>query len=552
MQFVKKYWLWIVVIVVIIGIIGSTWYFISARRKAQAQPSDTMTVKVQRGDLEELVSGTGSIEAAVQEEIRTRISSSIAGFYMSDGQQVTAGQLLAELEADDLSLQIERKRLDIAISERDYNKLRQQLTPTVIKAPSAGEVTWLVKENSRVQEDAVIATVLDRSIMEVTGSFNSAQLADIRVGQKAEVFLPDFLTSVPAQVVQVNSDAKAGESGAILYEVKVEFKNPGGLDLGMKASLKVFTPNGEKQAVTTGNLMSGSSTDIRAPIAGRIVRVKVDSGRTVQEGGALAEIENPDPEQLNDNIATAGLRLQQLKLDLLELEQKQLERKQNMKILAPFDGTISLPSQAKGVGDDVSQGTVLATIIDYSKIQVVIPVDELDIFKIKVGQNVRISADALPNIPITGQVVKIASHGRSQSGVATFDVTVAVEPVEGLRVGMTVNTDILVEQKLNTLLVPIEAVNRRQGRATVLVADKSEGNGSDVQTRPVQVTTGAYNASFIEILEGLEEGQEVVIQGAAARSGVPVIIPGMGGVGGQRPSGYQGGGAPTQQRGGGN
>lgn len=555
MQMTKKTGIWLLIAVVVVFGVVLGWRLFSARSKATAQSSRIMTARVERGDLEVKVSGTGTVEAAVSEEVRTQMSGTITRYEMKEGQQVQAGQVLAELEVEDMGLQIEKARLNIAIQERELATLRQEKTQQTVKAPGSGEITWLVKEGDQVQKNNVIATIQNRNMLEAVGKFNSAQVKHIKIGQKAEVLLPEFFSTVPARVVEVDTYSKPGSSGSILYDVKVELDNPGALDAGMLGQLTVFTPAGEQRAVEDVTLANPEGVDVRAPISGKITRLQVDSGKTVESGQLLAEINDPDrTDELADQIATAELKLQQARIDLEEKLRQHSEQAQKSQVLAPVSGIVVLPEEAIGVGDDVNQGTVLGTIVDNSRMKVVIPVDELDVTKVKPGQQVRITADALEGKEFSGQVVSVASQGVSESGVATFDVSIAIEPVEGLRVGMTVNADIIVDHRQNTLLVPIEAVQKRGNRSIVLVADNEEKDNAGT-SRPVQVKTGAYDTSRMEILEGLEEGQEVIVQSTGSsnvqRQG-GFFMPGMGG---GPPQGYnrqQGGsqGSNRQQGGG--
>lgn len=401
---VKKIGIGLLVIVLLVVAAVAGWQIFSDRRNARAQSLRMLTAKVERGDLEVRVSGTGAVEAAAQEEVRTLMSGTITRFDMKDGQQVTAGQLLAELDVEDLSLQIEKARLDITIQERELDQLRREKTLDTVKSPGNGEITWEVKEGDLVQEGNVIATIQDRTRLEVVGRFNATQLEDIKPGQEAQVLIMEFLTSLPARVVEVNTDPKPGTGGSILYEVKVELENPGSLDAGMKGWLTVLTPAGERPAVEEATLSFPETVDVRAPISGEIKALHVDSGKSVSTGQTLAEVSNPDQaEELADQIATAELKLQQARLDLEEKERQQAEQTQKSRVLAPIDGTLVLPDDPNGVGDDVSQGTVLGTVVDYSQMQVVIPVDELDVAKVKTGQEVEITADALPGKTISGR-----------------------------------------------------------------------------------------------------------------------------------------------------
>ncbi len=231
----------------------------------------------------------------------------------------------------------------------------------------------------------------------------------------------------------------------------------------------------------------------------------------------LASLKEQIPaDQANHQLSLKELQLKQARLELEELKQRQQKNREDSVIYAPISGTVVLPETGRyGVGMDVPAGTVLATLVDYDKLQVVIPVDELDISRVKEGQAVNLAAEALPGRLITGVVVQVASRGRNQGGVATFDVAIEISPMEGLKVGMNVSAAILVDVRAATLLVPIEAVFELDGEETVISLESDPGTG-DNTLKPVQVTTGMHDSSFIEILAGVAEGQQIVIQGSTS------------------------------------
>jgi HlyD family secretion protein len=552
MHLIKRWGVWVLVIVLVAVSIWYGWQRFASQRAVAGQEARMMAVKVERGNLQVRVSGTGAVQAANQEEIRARMSGTVYRIDMEDGQEVQAGQVLAELEVQDLSLQIDRARLDIVIQERELARLRQEKTIDAVIAPASGEVTWRVRPGDRVQEGAIIGTLQDRTKIKIVGRFNAAQMQHIRAGQQAEIFLPDFLSYLNARVVEVSTLPKVESAGSILYDVWAEIVNPGGLLPGMKAYMSVTTANGNLRAVEESILSLSDPVDIRATITGKIKTIKVESGRGVVSGQVLAEISDPDrADKLVDQIAIAELRLQQARLDLEDREGQQKDRNTNRLIVAPIDGMVVLPAKPVGVGDSINQGTVFGRIVDYTQLQAMIPVDELDVAKVRPGQRVRFTAAALPGKNISGEVLRVASQGTSQSGVATFDVTMRIEAVPKLKVGMTVNAEAIVEQRENVLLIPIEAVNEERGRSIVMVPGVPGEDGKAGSPRPVPVRTGANDAAKIEILEGLQEGQEVLIMAAQSRAGTMPMnrMPGMGpgtGPGGRtgQPSG------PPQQRGG--
>lgn len=522
----KKTGIVLLVLIVIFLCVGLVWRGIARRVKEARAALQQITAQVKRGDLAVKVSGTGIVTPAVEEEIRTRISGTIMEFNFKEGQVVQQGQVLARLEVEDLGTRIEQAKLNLTLAERELAKLRQEKTAAVVTAPADGRVAWKIKAGEQIAKGIVIATIQDYNKLRISGKFNAAQVREIQVGQEAQVFLPDFLTSLPARVLEVKTEPEPSGDGGMLYGVTAELENPGALAAGMKGRLTVVTPAGEILSVADSSLFLPEVVEVRAPVAGTVARLEKVDGKEVKAGTVLAEINNPEQaEVLAEQIATAELKLKQAALELEELERQQAKRAENSVILAPISGTVVLPAVSPGIGDMVSPGTVLGRVIDYSQLQAVISVDELDVAKVKSGQKVTLTADALPEIEITGTVAHVAVQGTSQSGVATFDVTIAIDPVAGLKVGMTVNADIHIEKRQNVLLVPIEAVRREGGRNLVQVAEPG-GEDGRIVPKTVEVKTGAHDTVFIEILEGLTEGQEIFV--------LPVEMGGMGWPGAER------------------
>ena len=166
----------------------------------------------------------------------------------------------------------------------------------------------------------------------------------------------------------------------------------------------------------------------------------------------------------------------------------------------------------------------MAVIYDMSRLTFDINVDELDVVKLKVGQKVRFTADALEGQSFTGLVEKVNINGTTVNGSTTYPVSVTVDgdgstlAQTGLYPGMNVSANIIVEEAGSVLCVPVDAVSRNN---TVLVAGDGaldeKGNIVD-PTKLVEreVTVGRNNSDCIEILSGLTEGETVYIQNSAS------------------------------------
>ncbi|MBI5955416.1 MAG: efflux RND transporter periplasmic adaptor subunit [Chloroflexi bacterium] len=175
----------------------------------------------------------------------------------------------------------------------------------------------------------------------------------------------------------------------------------------------------------------------------------------------------------------------------------------NASLVAPFDGIVA--SVGANPGEQVGGGTPMFTLINLSKLRIDANVDETEISKVNLGQEVSITLDALPNVRLQGKVISVAPGATVQSGVVTYLVQIGIVSADAqVMTGMTANANIVVEQKTNVLYVPNRAIKVNRNLRTVQVME----NGQLVEK---QIRTGMSNDQFTEVTEGLKEGEEVVI-----------------------------------------
>ncbi|MGB9255639.1 MAG: efflux RND transporter periplasmic adaptor subunit [Candidatus Korobacteraceae bacterium] len=184
-------------------------------------------------------------------------------------------------------------------------------------------------------------------------------------------------------------------------------------------------------------------------------------------------------------------------------------------ITAPIDGIVL--SRDVEVGDAVSSilvlgsgATLVMTLGDTSQVYVKGKVDESDIGKVYLGQPARIRVETFKDKTFTGHVTKISPMGVEKDNVTTFEVRVSIDNPGGeLKANMTANAEILLDEHKGVLTVPENAViYDNQKKATIEIPDKSKKEG----LRKVPVTVGLSNGSVTEIVSGLKEGDQVVLQ----------------------------------------
>ncbi|MFZ1940938.1 MAG: efflux RND transporter periplasmic adaptor subunit [Terracidiphilus sp.] len=230
----------------------------------------------------------------------------------------------------------------------------------------------------------------------------------------------------------------------------------------------------------------------------------------------LAELTKRDASKAQIGVDTAKLKQARAQVLQSEASLKQLEQQlAYTTIVAPMDGVIL--SRDVEMGDAVSSILVLgstATLVmtegDTTQVYVQGKVDEADIAHVYLGQQARIKVESFRDRLFYGKVTKIAPMGVEKDNVTTFEVRVSINNPGGeLKANMTANAEILLDEHKGVLSVPENAViYDNQKNASVQVPDKSQKDGA----RKVPVSVGLSNGSVTEILSGLKEGDQVVLQ----------------------------------------
>lgn len=220
----------------------------------------------------------------------------------------------------------------------------------------------------------------------------------------------------------------------------------------------------------------------------------------------------------NAQVLVDAAKLKQARAQVMQSQAslKQLEEQLSYTtIVAPMDGVIL--SRDVEIGDAVSSILVLgstATLImtegDTTQVYVDGKVDEADIAHVYMDQPARIKVESFRDRTFTGKVTKISPMGVEKDNVTTFEVRVSINNPGGeLKANMTANAEILLDEHKNVLTVPENAVTyNNKKEAFVDVPDPKQKDGF----RRVPVQVGLSNGSVTEIVSGLNQNQEVVLQ----------------------------------------
>jgi HlyD family secretion protein len=222
------------------------------------------------------------------------------------------------------------------------------------------------------------------------------------------------------------------------------------------------------------------------------------------------------------DVASALAQVQQAEAALrqaeLNLEQTSLR--------APIEGTVAEVNLVVGERVPLSSGQPSIVLADLTRFYVYGNVDEIDVAQLAPGQPVRLTLDALPALTLEGTIDTISPLADADAAVATYEVRIETATDDRrVRAGMSVNADIVVEQKENALLVPRRAVYTEGNQRFVDVLDNQALCDTDRATwpaspgvHPLEVTTGLSNDQVIEITsEALTEETCIYVEGTEAR-----------------------------------
>jgi len=214
---------------------------------------------------------------------------------------------------------------------------------------------------------------------------------------------------------------------------------------------------------------------------------------------------------LRAKIAQAQAQVAQDQANLKQLE----EQLSYTDIISPLDGIVL--SRDVQLGDAVSSilvlgssATLVMTLGDTSEVYVKGKVDESDIGKVYLGQPARIKVESFKDKTFTGKVTKISPMGVEKDNVTTFEVRVSIQNPGGeLKAEMTANAEIILEEHKSVLQIPEGAIlYDKDKKASVEIPSPKAKDGKS----KLAVNIGISNGAKTEVLSGLKEGDEVVLQ----------------------------------------
>lgn len=460
---------------------------------------------------------------------------------------------------------------NVTNATNSYKTAAKDMSKLNLTAGCTGTVSKVyVKNGDSIGNGTKIADVYDSRYLKLNIPFNAADAANIRRGDHAVVKVAGHSDELFGTVSAVSSADVATAANAIVRYVTVEIENPGALTDSDRGSAtikgitcqdtaqfeyintkaitsevngKVFSINiADHDHVDTNtvviNISSDSVENQYASAQINLDNANMNLQDTILKNDAVAKNNTVKAAQRNaaeaqaaydatvrsqgNSVTSAAIELSNAKINL----DKANDTLDDYKIKAPIAGTV-VTKNVKA-GDKLESGTTnantsqMAVIYDLSCLKFELSIDETEIHSVKVGQEVKVTADAVKG-EFKGIVQKVGVNGTSTNGVTTYPVEVRIDEYGELLPGMNIDASIEVEHVDDVLAVPVSAVNR--GNVVYVKGDKTDENDRAPEGfRSVTVETGINDSNYIEIKSGLEEGDMIKDQDAATGADDPLAV----------------------------
>jgi HlyD family secretion protein len=408
------------------------------------------------GDIVSIVGATGAILPEQQVNLFFQAPGTVKAVLVASGDEVKAGQVLAQLDDTDLRLAVQQAADALTVAELNRQKL--------LAGPSASDIA-VAKANLR----AANANAYDLS--------KGAPQQEIDIAQLQYDNQFDAYQKISDQYNSAVQFAQDYPQFALPQEA---------LDR-LKANVEAAFYSAEIARLQVEQLKDSADQGALSVAYAQIVQAQVVLSQTLAPPTDL-------------QIALADLAVEQARtaLDLAELR---LSRAQ---LTAPFDGVAAVVNIKAGEAAGTAPALVL---IDTTQFHLDVTVDEVDVAQLAVGQGVSITVDALPEVTLSGKVDRLAPTAVGASGVVNYAVRLVIDSTDApLRAGMSATAAITVAEARDVVLVPNWAI-RRDRRTGQAYASLKVGD----ELTEVPIETGLRGEAYTEVLKGVRAGNVAAI-----------------------------------------
>ena len=473
-------------------------------RKSRSTSADLAYTqeKLGRRDIVNVYDGSGTINAADSYTVKSLVTGTVLTADFELGDSIEKGDILYTIDISDVENNLASAQLSVEQAQRNYDDIADMQN---VRTRISGEVSsFAVAAGDAVQAGQTVATIRDTSVMLLAVDFPAAEAQSFVAGQAAQVMPDTTFETLNGTIRSVSGANPAGDASLMTCTVTIAVPNAGSLTTAQAAVAQV---NGVS-SLNSAHFTYQREETVVAAASGTVSELCVKEGSTVRQDDVILRITGKDLDKQTKNAAD-NLRSAELQMSSAE------KTISHYTIDAPISGTI-VDKKVKA-GDKLSANDTamqnLCTIYDMSYLEMKLNVDELKIRSLEVGQEVDITADAVPGETYKGVISSILVAGTTANGSTSYPVTVRIDDMGELLPGMNATAKITTASVKNVLALPNAALVR--GSYVLVTKDSpSAANAETSMTAPdgfvyVKVTTGISDDDYIEVKSGLQEGDTI-------------------------------------------
>lgn len=540
----------VVLVLVLAGlVIGFT-----AKRDKNGKGTPLKTEVAKRGDFVIKINATGNLESLLTVQVKSNVEGEISKLYVKDGDFVEKGQILiqindkqvredmkqaeanvsaaqAEFEQASRSLLIKQKQLDSDLMQQGDTVIQAQASYNVAKATTLQQISQqetdiqgtkeaLAQDNIALRQAQIALKQADLSLGDMEQAEKAAKVdmdnAESEQKRTQEMYDKKFVpkkTLESAQTTYANSKSRYDSAQKKILSQKETINSENENVTMREGAVKMRQTTLEFQQ---RNLDLLKQTRV-AQEEQSSTQLKIAQTRQKQLGANISD--EKEVSQLSIESAKANLLRNQSTLT------NQKERLGWTTIVAPVSGIITDSAIKEGEivtsgRSAFSQSPALMQIADLTQMIVKTSINEVDMEKLAVGQKVEIKTKAYQNKTYRGEVKDIAPSGLPRDNIIYFQVEITVlDSPKELRPGMTADVDIVVVERKDELLLPIEAVKSEQV-STALLTIKDVSQLKPGQSVDLESDRGAkFQGNVNKILTDNKDGN-VEVALTSAKKGV--------------------------------
>jgi HlyD family secretion protein len=511
--------------------------------------------KVKVGDLSVSISGSGQVSASTQMDIKPKVGGDLVYIGVFNGQYVKAGTLIAQIDSGDAEKNVRDAEVALESAKITLEKLKGPDNLSVARNKEQAE-----QDLSRAYDDGF--NTVSNAFLKLPSVMSGLQTilygneTTLGGGQSNYDYYAGSVFSFDENVTKYKDDALAKYKQARKdYDQNfLDYKEVSRFDGLSKIEAVInqtydTTKTIAEAVKSTSNFLQFHSDKLtehnlkpQTIVNTYLSNLNSYTGDTNTYLLDLLNIKNTIKSS-KDAVLNSDLDLRSQQLAVKQKENALTDAKEQLKdyyVRAPFDGTIANISLKKY--DSVSSATVIAKLLTQKKIATV-SLNEVDVSKIKNGQDVVLTFDAISDFSVKGKVADIDSIGTVSQGVVTYNVQIAFDSNDiRIKPGMSVSASIITETKNSVLIIPNGAIKVKANGSSYIenfvtqIDEKTARSGYSTSEKPVQVEveTGLSNDSFTEIVDGLKEGDQIVVRSSAPTTATKTTTTSLFGGGGVR------------------